>query len=97
MLQLVADFFGGIDAFRAHVEANALAVQGSGWSILAWGLLGQRPHIVQLYDQQGNLPICLVPLLMLDMWEHAYYLDYQNDKATFVNQWWHVVNCGVRS
>jgi superoxide dismutase, Fe-Mn family len=91
-LQMIEEHFGSFDAFRAHFEANALAVQGSGWSVLAWDTLAQRPFIVQLYDHQGNLPICLVPLLMLDMWEHAYYLDYANDKATFVQQWWNIAN-----
>ena len=88
----IDQWFGSFDAFRAHFEANALAVQGSGWSILTWDMVAQRMFIVQLYDHQGNLPMCLVPLLMLDMWEHAYYLDYKNDKGTFVDQWWSVVN-----
>lgn len=88
----IDDTFGSFDAFRAQFQANALAVQGAGWSILAWDMTGQRLAIVQLYDQQGNLPMCMVPLLMLDMWEHAYYLDYLNDKATFVEKWWNVVN-----
>ena len=61
-----------------------MGVQGSGWSILAWDTLGQQPIIVQLYDQQGNLPAGIVPLLMLDVWEHAYYLDYQNKRADHV-------------
>lgn len=85
-------FFGSFDAFRAHFEANALSVQGSGWSILTWDMVGARMHIIQLYDHQGNVPTCMVPLLMLDMWEHAYYLQYQNDKAEFVRNWWNVVN-----
>lgn len=88
----IARSFGSFDGFRAHFEANALAVQGSGWSILTWDLVAQRMHIVQLYDHQGNVPVCMVPLLLLDMWEHAYYLDYQNNKADFVKAWWNVVN-----
>lgn len=90
----VDEDFGSFDAFRAHFEANALAVQGSGWSILAWDMVAQRMFIVQLYDHQGNVPICLVPLLFLDMWEHAYYLQYQNNKAEFVKAWWNIVNWG---
>jgi superoxide dismutase, Fe-Mn family len=88
----IDDQFGSFDAFRAHFEANALAVQGSGWSILAYDSIGQKLAIVQLYDQQGNIPLALVPLLMLDMWEHAYYLQHKNDKATYVKNWWNVVN-----
>jgi len=85
-------FFGSFDAFRGHFEANAMAVQGSGWSILTWDIVSQRMLIVQLYDHQGNVPVCMVPLLLLDMWEHAYYLQYQNNKADLVKAWWNIVN-----
>jgi len=88
----IDEYFGSFDKFRAQFDANALAIQGSGWSILAWDTIAQRPFVIQLFDQQSNIPASLVPLLMLDMWEHAYYLDYKNDKATFVKQWWNVVN-----
>ena len=84
--------FGSFDAFRAHFTAVALGVQGSGWSVLAWDVLGARPIIVQLYDQQGNLPLGVLPLLMLDVWEHAYYLDYQNVRADYVAAFWTVVD-----
>ncbi|WP_102508409.1 superoxide dismutase [Sanguibacter massiliensis] len=88
----IDEFFGSFDAFVAHFTANALGIQGSGWSILAWDTLGQKLIIVQLYDQQGNLPIGVVPLLMLDMWEHAFYLDYVNVKADYVKAFWNIVN-----
>jgi Fe-Mn family superoxide dismutase len=88
----IDEHFGSFDGFRGHFTANATAIQGSGWSILAWDSIGAKPIIVQLYDQQGNVPIGLTPLLMLDMWEHAFYLDYQNVKADYVKAWWNVVN-----
>lgn len=88
----VDDAFGSFDAFRAHFTANALGIQGSGWSILAWDTLGQRLLLCQLYDHQGNLSAGLVPLLLLDMWEHAFYLQYRNVKADYVAAWWHVVD-----
>jgi len=84
--------FGSLEAFKAHFTAVALGVQGSGWSVLAWDALGSRPIIVQLYDQQGNLPAGVVPLLMLDVWEHAYYLDYQNVRADYVAAFWTIVD-----
>ena len=84
--------FGSFDAFRAHFTAAALGIQGSGWSILAWDSLGEKLLVAQLYDHQGNLPVGLAPLLMLDMWEHAFYLQYKNVKADYVSAWWNVAN-----
>jgi Fe-Mn family superoxide dismutase len=86
------DAFGSFDAFRAQFQANALAIQGSGWSILGWDSLGQRPLIFQLYDQQANVPLGVAPLVLLDMWEHAFYLQYRNVKADYVSAWWNVVD-----
>lgn len=88
----IDEFFGSYDGFRAHYTANAMGIQGSGWSILAWDVLGQRLIIEQLYDQQGNLVAASIPLLMLDMWEHAFYLDYQNVKADYVAAFWNIVS-----
>ena len=88
----IDEYFGSFDGFRAHFSANAMGIQGSGWSILAWDVLGQRLIIEQLYDQQGNLVAASVPLLMLDMWEHAFYLDYQNVKADYVAAFWNIVS-----
>jgi Fe-Mn family superoxide dismutase len=88
----INEFFGSYDGFRAHFTANAMGIQGSGWSILAWDVLGQRLIIEQLYDQQGILVAASVPLLMLDMWEHAFYLDYQNVKADYVAAFWNIVS-----
>jgi Fe-Mn family superoxide dismutase len=88
----IDEYFGSFDAFKAHFNANAMGIQGSGWSILAWDVLGQRLIIEQLYDQQGNLVAASVPLLMLDMWEHAFYLDYQNVKGDYVAAFWNIVS-----
>ncbi len=88
----IDEFFGSFDGFRAHFNNTALTIQGSGWSVLGWDSLGQRLNIVQFYDQQANLPAGTVPLLMLDMWEHAFYLDYVNVKGDYVNAFWNIVN-----
>lgn len=84
--------FGSFEKFQAHFTNNAMTVMGSGWSILAWDTIGQKLIIVQLYDQQGNVPVGVIPLLMLDMWEHAFYLQYKNVKAEYVKAWWNVVD-----
>src|ERR1044071_2984126 len=87
------DQFGSFDAFQAHFTAAATTIQGSGWAILGWDQLGKNLLIHQLYDQQANLPAGQVPLVMLDMWEHAFYLQYKNVKPDYVKAWWNVVNC----
>lgn len=88
----IDEFFGSFDGFRAQFTAVATGIQGSGWAILTWEALGRRLLIEQLYDHQGNLPVGSYPLLLLDMWEHAFYLQYRNVKADYVAAWWHVIN-----
>ena len=88
----IDDAFGSFDGFQAHFTAAATTIQGSGWAILGWDQLGKRLLIHQLYDQQANLPAGQVPLVMLDMWEHAFYLQYKNVKPDYVKAWWNVTN-----
>jgi superoxide dismutase, Fe-Mn family len=88
----INETFGSFDGFQAHFTAVASTIQGSGWAILAWDSVGQSLHIVQLYDQQANVPVGMVPVVMLDMWEHAFYLQYKNVKPDYVKAWWNVVN-----
>ena len=88
----IDEFFGGFEGFKGQFEAAANSLQGSGWAMLVWDTLGQRLNINQLYDQQNNLPVGQLPVLQLDMWEHAFYLQYKNVKADYVKAWWNVVN-----
>jgi Fe-Mn family superoxide dismutase len=92
LLEAIGRDFGDLEKFKAHFTATALGVQGSGWSVLAYDVIGQRLSVFQLFDQQGNVPFGLVPLLMLDVWEHAYYLDYQNVRADYVKAFWNIVD-----
>lgn len=88
----IDEFFGSFEKFQAHFTAVAMGVQGSGWAVLTWDSLGQRANIQQFFDQQANFPAGSIPLLMLDVWEHAYYLDYQNVRADYVKAFWNIVN-----
>ncbi|GAA1743566.1 superoxide dismutase [Aeromicrobium alkaliterrae] len=88
----VAEQFGSFGAFQKHFAATATGIQGSGWAVLGWDSIGQRLTIFQLFDQQANVPVGVVPLLMLDMWEHAFYLDYLNVKADYVAAFWQLAN-----
>jgi Fe-Mn family superoxide dismutase len=89
--QIAADL-GSFEAFKAQFSAAATSIQGSGWATLGWEPLGGRLLVNQFYDHQANLSAGLVPLLVLDMWEHAFYLDYQNVKADYVAAFWNIVN-----
>lgn len=88
----IDEYFGTFEGFQKQFNEAAKGLQGSGWGILAWDVLGQRLNTFQLFDQQGNLPTSQIPIVQLDMWEHAYYLQYQNVKADYVDAWWNVVN-----
>jgi Fe-Mn family superoxide dismutase len=88
----IDEYFGSFEKFQAQFTAVATGIQGSGWAILAYDTISDRLVTFQLFDQQGNVPVGVVPLLMLDMWEHAFYLDYKNVKGDYVKAWWNVVN-----
>lgn len=92
LLEAIGRDFGGFDKFQAHFTAAATTLQGSGWAILGYDTIGKRLVIEQLTDQSGNTSAALIPVVMLDMWEHAFYLDYQNVKPEYVKAWWNVVN-----
>ncbi|MFM9877983.1 MAG: superoxide dismutase [Rhodoglobus sp.] len=86
------DNFGSFDKFTAHFTAAAMGVQGSGWAALTWDSIGQKLLINQFFDQQSNFAAGSVPLLLLDVWEHAYYLDYKNVRADYVKAFWNIAN-----
>jgi superoxide dismutase, Fe-Mn family len=88
----IDDHFGSFDQFTAHFTAAAMGVQGSGWAALTWDSIGQNLLINQFFDQQSNFAAGTVPLLLLDVWEHAYYLDYKNVRADYVKAFWNIAN-----
>ncbi len=88
----IDEYFGSFDAFKAQLTQAAVLVQGSGWGALAYEPLGKRLIVEQIYDHHGNLGNGSVPILVFDVWEHAYYLHYRNVRADFVNALWSVVN-----
>ena len=84
--------FGSFEAFKKQFSGVATGLQGSGWAVLGYDHIAGRLIIQQLTDQQGNVSVDFTPVLMLDMWEHAFYLQYKNVKADYVQAWWNVVN-----
>jgi len=84
--------FGGFDAFQKQMAQAASTIQGSGWALASWEPMAGRLIVQQVYDHQGNHGQGTIPLLAIDAWEHAYYLQYENKKADFFEAIWNVVN-----
>lgn len=88
----IARDFGSYDKFAAQFNAAAAAVEGNGWGVLAYHPALKRLMIFTMMNQQMQTPVGTIPLLMCDVWEHAYYLKYQNRRADYIKAWWNVVN-----
>ncbi|MEU3459967.1 superoxide dismutase [Streptomyces sp. NPDC006733] len=88
----LAEDFGGFARFKTQLSKAAATTQGSGWGVLAYEPLSERLIVEQVYDHQGNVGQGSVPLLVFDAWEHAFYLQYRNQKVDFVEAMWGVVN-----
>ena len=84
--------FGGFDHFRRQLTEVASTIMGSGWGALVWEPIGKRLLITQIYDHQSNLAQAGVPLMVVDAWEHAYYLQYENRKTEFFEVVWRLWN-----
>jgi Fe-Mn family superoxide dismutase len=89
---LLDETFGGYLAFRQQMMEAALTIQGSGWALASWEPTGDRLVIQQVFDHQGNHGQGTIPLLAIDAWEHAFYLQYENRKAEFLDAIWNVVD-----
>lgn len=88
----IDEHFGSFDGFKGQLTNATTTVQGSGWGALAWEPLGGRLIVEQVYDHQGNIGNGSIPLLVIDAWEHAYYLQYKNVRPDFVAAFWNIVN-----
>jgi len=91
MKQIETDF-GSFDSFKKQFSAAAGAVEGSGWTMLGWMPDWGKLYILQVENHQKLVIPGIEPLLVLDVWEHAYYLKYQNRRPEYVSAWWNVVN-----
>jgi len=82
--------FGGFDGFKEKFAAAAMGRFGSGWAWLVAG--GGKIEITSTPNQDSPMMEGKIPILGLDVWEHAYYLNYQNRRADYITAWWNVVN-----
>jgi Fe-Mn family superoxide dismutase len=90
--RLIARDFGGFEPFKAQLTKVAGTIMGSGWATLVWEPIARRLLTCQIYDHQSNLSQGGVVLMVIDAWEHAYYLQYRNQKLAFFDAVWNLWN-----
>lgn len=91
LAQQIKNYFGSFDRFKKQFTEAADKVEGGGWAILVWSPRSHRLEILQAEKHQNLSQWDVVPLLTLDVWEHAYYLKHQNKRKDYINDWWKVV------
>lgn len=91
LAQQIKKDFGSFDQFKKQFTEAADKVEGGGWAILVWSPRSHRLEILQAEKHQNLSQWDVVPILALDVWEHAYYLKHQNNRKDYINDWWNVV------
>jgi Fe-Mn family superoxide dismutase len=86
----IKNSFGDFSTFQQQLKQAALARFGSGWAWLVWA--GNKLQVISTANQDSPYMDNQIPIMGIDVWEHAYYLKYQNKRADYIDAWWHVVN-----
>ena len=94
MNQIIKDF-GSYDIFKNQFSEASKVVEASGWGILVWIPKWQKLEILQCEKHQNLTLWGCIPLLVLDMWEHSYYLQYYTERAEYIKAFWNIVNWNV--
>lgn len=92
LMTAINDAFGSFKQFKKHFSEAAKNVEAVGWAILVWAPRSHRLEILTAEKHQNLTQWDTIPLLVLDVWEHAYYLQYKNERAKYVDNWWNIVN-----
>jgi len=85
-------YFDNFDNFKIEFSNKAMSIQGSGWCWLVFNPTFNKIELITTPNQDSPWTRRKIPLLGLDLWEHAYYLQYQHKKSDFINSWWNIVN-----
>jgi Fe-Mn family superoxide dismutase len=88
----IEGYFGSFEAFKKHFSEAAKQVEGVGWALLVWSPRARHLEVLQSERHMLLTQWDTIPLLVLDVWEHAYYLQYKNNRAEYVDHWWNLVN-----
>jgi Fe-Mn family superoxide dismutase len=92
LADIIDEDFGGFDAFKQQLSIATKTVEASGWGVLAYDPALNQLMVIQAEKHQDLAVQGATPILVIDVWEHAYYLQYKNDRGAFVDNWWNVVN-----
>lgn len=91
-LKEVNRHFGNFQNFKAHFSEAAKQVEGNGWAILVWSTRSRHLEILQVENHMHFVQWETIPILVLDVWKHAYYPQYKNNREAYVDNWWGIVN-----
>ena len=91
---LIKSYFGSFDAFKNQFIQAASKVHGSGWGILGYNPYFRHLEILQADKHENMTQWGIIPVLVCDVWEHAFYLKYQNNRDEYINSWWKLINWG---
>lgn len=97
LLKAIEEEFGSMERFKKEFTQTAISTEGSGWAALAYDEENKRLMLMQIEKHNVNVVPSLKLLLVLDVWEHAYYLDYENARAKFVEAFWNIADLGEAS
>ncbi|MGN6622711.1 MAG: superoxide dismutase [Candidatus Nitrosocosmicus sp.] len=88
----INESFGNFTSFKEKFSSTTIAIQGSGWGWLVYNPTNKKVEYIAMPNQTSPRTEGLIPLLGCDVWEHAYYLKYQNKRPDYVSAWWNVIN-----
>ena len=89
---LMSNYFGGYGACKEQLAEAALKVPGSGWAILGYNPYFKRLELLQAKNHENMTQWGIIPILVCDVWEHAYYLKYQNNREQFIHAWQQLIS-----
>ncbi len=92
LAEAIQRYFGSFGAFQQQFSQAAVKVEGPGWAILVWSPRAHHLEILTAEKHQNLAQWDAIPLLVLDVWEHAYFLSYQNQRDKYVENWWNIVH-----
>ena len=95
LMKQINNDFGNYDRFKSQFTESSKVVEASGWNLLVWVPTFKKLEILQCEKHQNLTLWGCVPLLVLDMWEHSYYLQYKTNRADYINAFWNIVNWNV--